>query len=580
MPNSTTSETTPPSGSLTHIRAQHSKSELKMIHGIYCMHLVGNEVERAEQHGYWYRTLKNSKPFDFTLNALANKNQNLIYKAAKVNFLSKIYENFVLQFMTRNLPKQLLKLLKSFAKEMNIPEKTAWLALYQPDMLMILAGSTNEKTKNLFLEGLPACSSSIINRTENHPFYFARNLDYPAASVWEKWPTVFYHDSTDSLSYTSIASFGILPAGLTAVNECGIAFSLHAHFSKRVSFKGIPILFLGDQIMQQAHTLDEAIQIAKKFKVIGSWAVNIASFKENKSASLELAEGKVLVRENNPQGHLSHTNFFHQKELQPNEIYFSGSVAEDLHARKQAIEKDFEANAQHYQLMDAFKLLSQHQDSETGETRVFGSTMSVVTTIQSVVFDPDHSSLYISNRDETPTALGPYVRLPLKWDSQFQPEEPIEIQHSLSKNFLKSLHAYHHAYAGWQVHHQSASQVREYLIQAVSEFPSDAHLHMQKGYFDLMTDHFHEALESFTQATQKPLSQHHQSVAKYFLANSYDVLHQREQALKIYRELKDETALNPKLKKKVARRLKKPLSKRQTKKIIPDMQFPEPLEYA
>lgn len=567
------------------MQERHGQSELKIHHGLYCIRLVGNELERGRQHAHWLNRLKGTQPTPFTLKPLSQKNQNLILRALGSKLIGTVYETLVMRWMVKQLPAHTQELIRNIATIAQIEEKEAWLALYQPDMLMVLAATSNERTKNLFLEGLPACSTAIINRNEKHPFYFIRNLDYPAASVWEKWPAVFYHESTDSLSYTHVASLGIHPAALTGVNECGISFSLHAHFSKKISLKGHPVMFLGDQILQQARTLEDALRIIKKFPTIGSWALNIASFKENKSVSVEIAEGKMFVREQDSQGELAHTNFFHAKNLQPNELHFSGSVSEDLACRKKAIEKYLKSHREHFELKDALSVLAQHEDVETGETRVFGNTPSVVTTIQTVIFDPDHESLWVSNRNETPTTLGPYVKLPVTWNQGFEDLAPVPVGHHLSPAFLESLHHYHEAYVAWQVNHLDAHIAHEFLEKAIQSYPQDAHLFMQKGYFDLILGNYESARSTFEQALKRKLSAHHQNVSRYFLANCLDLLGDRAAALAAYQAVlnnanSSSSELNPKLKKKVLKRLKKPLKPRHCKKIMPDLQFPEPIEYS
>jgi hypothetical protein len=564
--------------------------DVKMVHGIRLIRLSGTRHERGIQHGKIVAALTEADRQGLALGPLAKKNQWLIAQTARSlkgmgSILAKFYEAFVLkQFMS--LPLEYKSRLNSFKKASKLSDSVLWLALFQPDFLMVLAAVSSERIRSQLMSGMPGCSTAIYRNDDSMLFF--RNLDYPAAAHWEKYPAVFYVEPNepDLQNYVSISSLGIHTPGLTGFNEAGIAFSLHAQFSKHVSVKGVPIFFLGEDILERATSLDEAIALCRSFKPIGNWTLNVASFNENKAASIEISEGRVNVRPletltSESYQSVCHANGFQNPDFQKNELHFSGSFIDDVRGRKNTMDQ-----TRVTQLIEGLNLMASHIDSETGETRIFGNTISVVTTIQSVAIDLSHQALYVSNRNESPTSLGPYVKLPLRYDDLATQTvgDGTTLTVEYSPDFISALHAYHHAYINWQVIHQPSRKKRTeithaYLIQATEILASDPHLWMMRGYFELMHDEVKAALKCFQTASTFKMSEHHQKVAFYFKAACLDLLGDRVNAVRYYSEILASLSLDEKLQKKAEKRLVRPFKRAYCQKIEPDLQFVEPLEY-
>ena len=571
-------------------------AEIKIINGIRLIRFRGSREERAIQHGRILASLTHEEQQSLALFPLSTKNQSLIRNATpRMSGMRKVaetlYEAFVFQRFAL-LPKEYRNRLKPFQKASTLSEKRLWLALFQPDLLMALAAVAHDRTRNLFLSGMPGCTSGAISNKDDSTFLFVRNLDYPAASFWEKWPAVFYHEPTESYSqkYVSIGSVGIHTPGLSGWNESGIAFSLHAHFSKITHASGVPIFFLGEDLMERARTLEEAIRICREFKPIGSWAINLASSKEKKAVTVEIANGTIGVVP--MQDHImSHSNGFVSDQFKAEEIYFNGAFFQDVRARKHQIHELLQKAAHSSDpLTGALNAISSHVDHTTGETRVYGNTVSLVTTIQSIVMDLAEQSIYLSARHETPTPLGPFLKLPLHWSalnsSDFE-EVLVSPSTQHSEEFITAAHAYHQAYVAWQVRGQGskagAEQAHAFLIQATDAQPQDPHLWLQRGYFEMMHNEVKTALQCFSEGLKYKMSHHYQSVAKYFQAACLDILGSRSEAILIYQGLLAPSSsghgLDPKINKKVQKRLQKPFEAAYCQKIVPDLQFVEPLQY-
>lgn len=553
-----------------------------LINSVRILRLTGSRAERARQHGEFVRAqgAETKKAIAFT--PLSKKNQTLIKRATDHlpgvgRVLSWVYEAFVLSRFFR-LPKTFRDRLEPFAKVSGLSLKTVWLSLYQPDFLMLLASISGERARKKFVEGMPGCTTLVVENGGHH--YFLRNLDYPAAGYWEKLPTVYYHEPSEAglQKYVSISSLGIDTSGLTGCNESGIAFSLHAHFAKKVSLKGVPIFFLGELILERATTLAEAIAIAESFKTIGSWALNLTSFKEGLSICLELSNGKVKRRDSK-NGVLAHANDFQAAEFQEDAVHFNTSVFEDSTSRKSSLDRMGEKLHLDFTWPKALASLGSHYDAITHELRVFGNAPSVVTTIQSVAFDPKEKCLYISHRSETPTGHGPYLKLPLSFADLKAPYQTVQAELNYDENFKKALHLYHDAYVSWQVKGEDAQVARALLTEARTHLPDDPHLLMQLGFFELKSGDPGLANLAFEQALKQKLATNLRNVAHYFLGTTFDLVGKREDAILAYQAVLEGQNVDLSLAKKARHRLKRPFAAHQAKFIAPDLQFAEPLDY-
>ena len=559
-----------------------------LIHGIRIFQFKGSAEARAEAHGRVIGALTKEEQAGLAYTPLSQKNQTLIQKALKrfpgaASLVNSIYEAFVfLHYL--GLPARYKKRLEPFVKAAGLKRKTVWLTLYQPDLLMALAAIATPKNRSRLLEGLPGCSTL---RTGNRPF-FLRNLDYPAAAHWENHQAVFYHEPEEEHfpGFVSVSSLGIPLAGLTGWNEHGIAFSLHAHFSSKASFRGVPIFFLGEEILESAKTLQEAIEICRDFKTMGSWALNLSSFQESKSVTVELAEGRMFVRESDDSGLIAHSNYFLSPAFNRHQLRFSGAFLEDSRSRKLTLEATAEKLLHHFDLNQALGVLGSHIDPTTGKPRVFGNVVSGITGIQSLAFDPIDQAIYVSIRKETPTGPGPFLKLPFHFDDLRTEAPPIlgGAKETHSDSFLKARTLYHQAYVAYQVRNEGSGITLSHLRNAVSLLPEDPHLQMQRGYFELLGDHPNEAREAFQRALQEELSPHLRAVALYFEGASLDVIGNRQDALIAYHAIselsrKNPGRVDPELVKKANHRLKKRYLRAYCQRIEPDLQFAEPLNY-
>ena len=279
---------------------------------------------------------------------------------------------------------------------------------------------------------------------------------------------------------------------------------------------------------------------------------------------------------------MSHANNFHSPEFQSSELHFLGAFLDDSLARKKTMEEAAKVLATDFTWSGALSVLGSHIEPNTGEKRVFGNILSTITTIQSMGFDPVEKCIFLSLRDETPVGLGPYIKVPLDFDQLptgdgAWPMVTIPANHS--QDFLSAVHLYHQAYVSWQVNNEEPKVAHAFLIQATDLLPNDPHLQMQRGYFELIAGQAQEAWNCFNRALDLPLTPHLHQVSLYFRACAYDLLGNREDAIRDCQTLLGFEKTEKRLAKKAKMRLNSPFQASYCQRIEPDLQFVEPLNY-
>jgi tetratricopeptide (TPR) repeat protein len=382
----------------------------------------------------------------------------------------------------------------------------------------------------------------------------------------------------------AITTAGVHTAGLTAINREGITVFTHAHFGRRVRLSGKPVVTIGNEIARKARTLDEAIDLARKNLPCANWAFVVASAKEQAAIVIEMNPDKAAVR-HAEDGFIAHSNYFHDKELREDEALISGGICEDLEGRLCRLRDILEADRGRLEPSHLSRALGDHVDHFTGEERVYGNTISVVTTIKSTVFDPEQQRFWISTRGESPMGLGEFMEVDIDRFWKDKPEETLarkKIPGYTPKKpgLLEGIHHYREAYREWHMNcHEPDFAERCYIAlkKATRAFPSDPNVWFQAGIVALKLHKFDEARNCFEQSLPFKTARHVTEVRNLYLARCYDLAGERAKALDIYGRFSQ--IGEPRLRKAYEHGMRRPYRERDTARMMLDLQFPDTLQY-
>lgn len=364
------------------------------------------------------------------------------------------------------------------------------------------------------------------------------------------------------------------------MNSAGLTLAVHAHFGRHVSLKGKPIIEIGDEIIRKAKTLSEAVDIAKRLRTHAAWTFVVSSAKENDAIAIEMTPDLTVVR-HAEDGYLGHTNYFHSKELQKDEAAISGAVTEDCLSRLCRLKELLGQKRGSLVATDLASALGDHYDSMTQTSRVVGNTVSVVSTVASVVFEPQDQRLWVSTRKQSPTALGDFLEIDVEkfWNPGYVPAK-MKPPSSLSPRFLQAIDHFQKAYTSWHTHNHLdhfAETSRAELFKAATLYPEDGNLWLQLGIVDFYLKRTHDALENFQQALTRKLAHHSMAVCQLYVARCFDLNGNRLAAKAIYQTV--DSISEPKLKDAYRHGLRKSFRFSKFSTMMVDLQFADTICY-
>ncbi|HTL11174.1 MAG TPA: C45 family autoproteolytic acyltransferase/hydrolase, partial [Bdellovibrionota bacterium] len=520
------------------------------ISGMHFIRVRGTAQERARQHAQLLR----AEIEEGALKLLSKKNQWMIRRGPGLIRLKPVqnsavwfYDNILLPWLARRTPAEELAVMDELARETGLPFRMFRSSLFQADGLMLLSRISTMKhlLKHLPNGGLPGCTSAVVTGqwTEGGRTYHARNMDYPVVGPWEAHPVVMFSEPSESGQIPSVAvtTAGVHTSGLTAMNREGITVCAHAHFGREVSLSGLPIFAVGERIVREARTLGQAVDIARKHKRSANWALVVSSAKDRDGAVIEMTPERTEVHPTSG-GAVIHSNFFHTPELQATEALLSGGICDDLVGRICRTRQVLEPNKGSVTPSHLAAALGDHVDYRTGVERVFGNTVSVVTTIKSVVFSPEEQKFWVAARNETPVSLGEYLEVDVEkfWD---RPEsEPVPRLPGngarLSRELKEGIKHYRSAYQHWHIFNDAPDYAEKTLVElqkALAAYPADGNVWIQTGLVAFRLKKFEEARRCFETALEMPLVAEVERVRDLFLARCKDLAGDRAGALELYR---------------------------------------------
>ena len=555
---------------------------MKLIksNNINLIHLKGTQEEMAAQHGHLLKNeIKQSALFK-----LSTKNQFMITQGGGLlkfkiiqNLIVYFYNNILINIMALSLPNTEKRKLKALSKSANISYQTVLRAFFQADALMILAKLTIMKHSfiNFPLMNLPGCSSTVVSskNTKSKSLLVMRNQDYPIVGPWEKNTTIALCEPSEAghHKHMFVTSAGLHTGGLTAMNEKGITVAVHAHFGENLKLDGVPIFTIAEKVIRKSSSIECAKRIIEKERTYANWAIVVSSANEDKAVSFEITPQKFAQREMTD-GIINHTNYFQTRDLNKTEALINGARHEDDMARNKMMNLFCRERAGQIQVKDLIELCGTHSDPHSKTDKIFGNTLSVITTVKSVVMDPKNFTLYASTKNTSPVGVGDFAKIDV---DSFNGSDLkiIPNQSRYKSDFLDQLSKYRLSYIHAQMNGDFLSAYKE-LKEISGENQIDPHINLQCAYIALKLDKYSEAGFYLNCVNEKNITHHLKNCLYFFKSIVLKKQNKNEEHKNCLKKVK--SPICEKLSQAIKKSIKKNYSSRD---IMLDMQFPEPIEY-
>jgi hypothetical protein len=325
----------------------------------------------------------------------------------------------------RGVPADVREELAALAKGAGFPEDDLLMAFSGPD-LGAMANAWME-TPLMSWSRMSFGCTSVARRTEDGDFVLARNLDFPGVGRFDTHPLVVVHHpakggSTSGeaaeLKRVSIAADGVHFASISAVNEAGIGLVAHQNFARVTATRSLPLLAIGDLVLRQARTLDEAIAFLRRWRPGPMWTFVLFDLRSGETRAVESGRDHFGVRACGAgDGYLAQTN--HGQTEAGLELQFSpaGTFLNSCRRLEDVERHASEGSCEGAPLVERLARVLAHRAEEARpEVNIYDDILKPIT-IQSVIFERRASDTGLGrvwvSQDPAPSSSGTYVELDL-----------------------------------------------------------------------------------------------------------------------------------------------------------------------
>lgn len=485
------------------------------------------------------------------------------------------------------LPDYALETIRGLAEGAGVPRRAMLEGCTMPDSLLWAASRMMQikgpgpAVYHRLALGL-GCTSAIAwgASTRDGKLLHARNLDYHGVGCWPRTQVVIFHEPDQGQRYVSVAAAGVGLGGITAMNDAGLTLTVHQHmFTDRVKLGGTPIGVVGDLIMRNARTLDDAERILAAHTPIGCWTYLIADGKTRevlcweespyRQASIRRS-GKSNGGGADAKSTFGYANIYLDRELGDTELDLYGSYWRHNHARHERVNQLLDEGSGSHDAASMGAILGdvgeRARGNEQAGCRIRGS-IGMALTVGSVVFSPEEGALWVGV-GEAPSSHGTFVPLSLRLEdheparASFRTEIP-EVARRAFEHFRRAYLAY--------TDDRDLPRARREMGHACELEPSQSVYHATTGLLALIDGDAGVALEKLSHAIRLG-HQDEPRVAAFHLwrGRAHDLLGARDDAKRSYRHvlgLRSDRPVAAAARKNLAR----PFTKRSAKGVHIDM---------
>lgn len=356
--------------------------------------------QHAEQTGDTLRRGMAPFYFDFYQRLLnppkAKRLEKLAYQA-----ISRLIEDVLVKKLKRQVPLEMTQRIRGISEGSGVSERAFLTTLVLPDLLPMLQAYWLKWKPDLAIDAVApprfGCSSFIA---KGNRFLMGRNLDFPGVNYWDRFPVIEVVTPQTGFKYMGFSSAGVPVAGISGINEKGLAIALHQHYCLETNLSGQLPFIISERVLNQAENLEQALAILKKSQLASSWAFIVAERKNKNGFVFEATPTRFGVRWlKDEQDVLTHSNYFISSDLKGKDYATTERMNWDNFWRRETLDRTLRANLEDLSLEKAAQWLSGNQDPFWNEEKVVNRTVSQVYNIQSYVIDLEEMKLLLAEGD-------------------------------------------------------------------------------------------------------------------------------------------------------------------------------------
>lgn len=397
----------------------------KSINGNWQLRISGNSYELGSKKGFLTQQLYQNQEKIFF-----GKVSEMIPNPSKQNkllYFLKWYNRNILSAIPTDLKQELYAVSTFGSDEFNdIGTK------FERNLLLHSSHDIGHAMQDLMLVG---CSSIALwdDFTEDGNLLIGRNFDFYVNDEFAQNKIVEFINPENGYKYASVTWPGMVGV-VSGMNEKGLTVTLNAGKSSIPMRGKTPVSIVARSILQNAQTINEAVEIADKFDVFVSESFLIGSAKDNKAVVIEMSPKRMDVYETN-NGKLICTNHFQSNGYKSDKRNQNQIEESHSYYRLEKLEESFQTEKK-YKVNDVLKVLRdvsglQNENLGLGNEKALNQLMAH----HGVIFKPSELKMWVSNN---PYQLGAFDAYDLNTVFKSKELKPIKSLELPKDDFINS----------------------------------------------------------------------------------------------------------------------------------------------
>ena len=390
----------------------------KSINGNWQLRISGNSYELGSKKGFLTQQLYQNQEKIFF-----GKVSEMIPNPSKQNkllYFLKWYNRNILSAIPTDLKQELYAVSTFGSDEFNdIGTK------FERNLLLHSSHDIGHAMQDLMLVG---CSSIALwdDFTEDGNLLIGRNFDFYVNDEFAQNKIVEFINPENGYKYASVTWPGMVGV-VSGMNEKGLTVTLNAGKSSIPMRGKTPVSIVARSILQNAQTINEAVEIADKFDVFVSESFLIGSAKDNKAVVIEMSPKRMDVYETN-NGKLICTNHFQSNGYKSDKRNQNQIEESHSYYRLEKLEESFQTEKK-YKVNDVLKVLRdvsglQNENLGLGNEKALNQLMAH----HGVIFKPSELKMWVSNNPYQLGAFDAYDLNTVFKSKELKPIKSLELQ--------------------------------------------------------------------------------------------------------------------------------------------------------
>jgi tetratricopeptide (TPR) repeat protein len=543
---------------------------LRKIGGLNILSLKGDRFEMAYQHGRLLR--------DEIKTGVVPQAAQMMPRAIRNSMGDGVVGRIAQRYMRRNVleplmsksinssgaPTELLKSAWALGEATGVSSDVFLEAAFNPEALLVILGQRAPQNRGLFgrifgfdqlVAPVSECSAFAAwgSSTENGELIIGRNTDYGLNGYFDRHPTVIYYEPNEGQKFMSLTSAGAHNAGVFAMNESGIFIGNHTAPTTDVSKDGRPSFMVAEEILRQATTLQQALDLFAKNPPAAGWNFMLASSRERRVATIELSNNHYGIRSAETDWHIQ-TNHYITESMKPHFYDVNRATRDDSHNRFGRITQLIRAADGKLNLQSAMSILQDKIDLPSSQVRNIGNTIAVHTTMTSAIVLPERGMIYVAN-GQAPVSQNSYIQLPTieAFDTARLPNDNLEIPNNQFPQNYPQLAASEQKFIAAKMayeYNNDHDASARFLKEAIALNPDESVYRFNYAAIQMRAGRYDEAIVALDFLTKRGLEadDHWLHLAHYYLGAMYAERRQAENSIDHLEAVVTSHGLDPMLK--------------------------------